>query len=87
MYEAYISPIFCFSEPAGLSFASAHSSMIARKSFSACSASMTNAPKTGRSGGMTAVASQLPLTNRNRSSCGRTFLSMYFKSIPLTSGF
>ena len=44
MKAAYRSPIFCFSEPAGVSLALAQSSRMAGTSFSACSASAVKAP-------------------------------------------
>ena len=81
MNDANRSPIFCASAfssvPSSLSVAIlARSSMIAWTCSSATSASCTNGPQLDRSAGMSASASQRPLTWPNRSSCGRTSGSM-----------
>jgi hypothetical protein len=58
------------------------SSMIASNSPSVRSRSATKPPMRDRSGGIVAVFSQVPLTWRKKSSCGRTPASTAVRSIP-----
>ena len=55
---------------------SASSSTIWRQAASASSRKVVKAPLLGRSAGISAVASHWPLTKRNRSSWGRTEVSV-----------
>ena len=61
-------------------------SRIACTSACAFSNSMMPTPALAYSAGNGVFASQVPFTNRNRSSCGRTFLSIAVGSMPEASG-